>query len=109
MEGREGKKTQSMVRGIRVFRQWLLVTEVVWMIEHWRREDQRSRMPIILIFLFTDNVTVLRKVDFEPETKITENTGLGVSCELVNNSSKKKQQAIWCGVQSFREDGERMM
>ena len=90
MERREGKKTQSMIRGRRVFRQWLLVTELVWTIDHWRREDQRSRMPIILIFLFTDNVTMLRKVDFEPETKIIENTGLGVSCELVNNSNKKK-------------------
>lgn len=91
MEGREGKKTQNMVRGRRVFRQWLLVTEVVWMIDHWRREDQRSRMPIILIFIFTDNVTRLRKVIFEPETKIIENTRLGVSCELVNNRNKKKQ------------------
>ena len=90
-EGREGKKTQNMVRGRRVFRQWLLVTEVVWMIDHWRREDQRSRMPIILIFIFTDNVTRLRKVVFEPETKIIEKTRLGASCELVNNRNKKKQ------------------
>lgn len=90
MEGREGKKTPSVLRGRREFRQWLLVTEVVWMIDLWRREDQRSGVPIILIFIFTYKVTMLRKVDFEPQTKIIENTGLGVPSELVNNSNSRQ-------------------
>lgn len=87
MEGREGKKTPSVIRKRREFRQWLLVTEVVWTIDLWRREGQRSGVPIILIFIFTYDVTMLRKVDFEPQAKIIENT---VPCELVNNSNSRQ-------------------
>lgn len=84
---KENTKCGKREKGVR---QWLLVTEVVWTIDHWRREDQRSGMPIILIFIFTYKVTMLRKVDFEPQTKIIENTGLGVPCELVNNGNSRQ-------------------